>query len=303
MKRNSFENNIFFAILKNKKRIKTYFIVTIICFFISACAINNTGFQNKNLIVESNNDSQIVYGFSGKGDITILFVHGWLCDHTHWQNQIKQFSNAYKVAWLDLAGHGKSQTNRKNFTMASFAKDVKAVSDKIGDQKIILVGHSMGGPIVIEAAKLLKEKVIGIVAVDAFYTSLANVPEEIKLSFLEKLKKDYPSALAETVKSMFTQNASARLIDSTYENMLTVNQNVGISSLYECIKWNARKAPLEVKNWSMKLRNINGAPTDNEIPSHESVVLISNVGHFVNQVKPEEFNAKLAILIENYRTQ
>ena len=149
----------------------------------------------------------------------------------------------------------------------------------------------------------LKEKVIGIVAVDAFYTSLANVPEEIKLSFLEKLKKDYPSALAETVKSMFTQNASARLIDSTYENMLTVNQNVGISSLYECIKWNARKAPLEVKNWSMKLRNINGAPTDNEIPSHESVVLISNVGHFVNQVKPEEFNAKLAILIENYRTQ
>ncbi|MCP4106789.1 MAG: alpha/beta hydrolase [Desulfobacteraceae bacterium] len=284
--------------MKNKT-IAVYLTTAIICLFLSACTLNSSVIQNKKLTAESADGSRIAYGVSGQGEITLLFVHGWLCDHKVWQSQIDYFSNNYKAAWLDLAGHGDSETSRQRFTMPAFAQDVKSVSDKIGGEKIILVGHSMGGPIVIETAKLLGEKVIGIVGVDAFYTPLASVPEEKKMAFLEKMKKDYPAALAETVKSMFTQSANPDLADLTYKNMLAADHEMGISSLYECIKWNSQKEPSELKNFSGKLHNINGAPTGNEKALHESVILISRAGHFVNHVKPDEFNAALEMIIKN----
>ncbi|MCP3943790.1 MAG: hypothetical protein GY710_20245 [Desulfobacteraceae bacterium] len=67
--------------------------------------------------------------------------------------------------------------------------------------------------------------------------------------------------------------------------------------MYECIKWNSQKEPSELKNFSSKLYNINGGPTGNEKVLHESVVLIFSVGHFVAQVKPDEFNAALEMII------
>lgn len=287
--------------MKKSKIIAIYLIAVIIFLFLSACAIHKTVIQNKKPTAKSADGSRIVYGVSGQGETTLLFVHGWLCDHKLWQHQIDFFSGNYKVVWLDLAGHGDSETNRKNFTMSAFAQDVKSVSDKVGGQKVVLVGHSMGGPIVIETAKLLGEKVIGIVGVDAFYTPLASVPEDTKMAFLETMKKDYPAALAETVRSMFTQNANPDLVDLTYKNMLASDQKMGISSLYECIKWNSQKESSELKLFSSKLHNINGAPTGSEKALHESVILIAGVGHFVNQVKPNEFNAALEMIIENYK--
>ncbi len=303
MKENIAAIKHFIANMKKNKTTAICLIAAIICLFLSACAINNSIIQNKKLTVESVDGSRIAYGISGQGETILLFVHGWLCDHKVWKPQIDYFSNKYKVAWLDLAGHGDSEANRQRFTMSAFAKDVKSVFDKVGGEKVILVGHSMGGPIVIETAKLLGEKVIGIVGVDAFYTPLASVPEDAKIAFLEKMKKDYPSALAITVKSMFTQSANPDFIDLTYKNMLATNHKIGISSLYECIRWNSQKEPLELKKFSSKLYNINGATTGNEKILHESVVLIPGVGHFVGQLKPDEFNAALEMIIENFKTQ
>ena len=120
--------------MANTKRNKTtiYLISAIICLLLSACAINDAIIHNKKLTVESADGSRIAYGVSGQGETILLFVHGWLCDHNVWQSQIDYFSNHYKVAWLDLAGHGDSETNRQRFTMSAFAQDVKSVFDKVG---------------------------------------------------------------------------------------------------------------------------------------------------------------------------
>lgn len=155
----------------------------------------------------------------------------------------------------------------------------------------------------IEAAKLLGEKIVGIVGVDAFYTPLAAVPATMKLAYWEKLKTSYATALAETVNSMFTQNADQAYRDATYNKMLDADHSMGISALYECIKWNSEKEPLELKKFAGTLANINGAPTGHEKKLHESVVLIPGVGHFVAQLKPEEFNAALEMIIERFNAQ
>jgi pimeloyl-ACP methyl ester carboxylesterase len=281
----------------HRKTISLYLITAISCLFLSACAINNSAVQAEKTIAESLDQTHIAYGVSGQGETTLVFVHGWLCDHSIWQDQVEYFSPNYKVVWLDLAGHGGSETNRQKFTMVAFAQDVKSVCDKVGGEKIILIGHSMGGPIVIETAKLLGEKVIGIVAVDAFYTPLASVPEKIKMKFLEKLKTDYPAALKETVGSMFVQSQNTDLVNSTYKNMLTADHQMGISSLYECIKWNSKREPFELKTFTEKLYYINGSPKGDEKSLNNRVFLIPSVGHFIPKVKPKEFNAALEVIV------
>ena len=286
--------------MKKSKIIANCWGAVILCLLVSACALNTATSRHKEVSVESDDGSRIAYGVSGQGKTTLVFVHGWLGDHNIWQSQIDYFSKNYRIIWLDLAGHGHSEPGRQNFSIPAFARDVTSVLDTAGGERLILVGHSMGGPIVIEAAELLGEKVVGIVGVDAFYTPLASVPEKVKMRFIKKLKTDYPTALSETVTSMFTRNADPELVALTYKKMLAADQKMGVSSLYECIKWNSRTEPLVLKKFSGKLYNINGAPTGTEKRMHESVVLIPGAGHFVSQVKPDEFNAALERIIEKF---
>lgn len=62
------------------------------------------------------------------------------------------FEDRYHVVSMDLAGHGKSDTTRENWTSEGYADDIKAVADDIQSSEIILVGHSMSGAYVLEAA-------------------------------------------------------------------------------------------------------------------------------------------------------
>ena len=113
---------------------------------------------------------------------------------------------------------------------------------------------------------------------------------------------EYLAPRQETVGSMFAQSANSDLVNSTYENMLAVDHKMGISSLYECIKWNSQKEPFELKTFSGKLYNINGTPKGDEKPLHNSIVLIPGAGHFVPQIKPKEFNAALEVLVQKIQS-
>src|SRR3954465_2677386 len=69
----------------------------------------------------------IDYHVTGKGDTTLLFVHGDFTDQTYWKEQVDYFSQHYIVVTIDLPGHGKSGKLRKDWTLESFADDVKEV--------------------------------------------------------------------------------------------------------------------------------------------------------------------------------
>ena len=99
----------------------------------------------------------IHYDVHGQGDRALVFVHCWSCDtRTYWQNQVDEFAKDFRVVTVDLGGHGQSGMNRKEWTMAAFGADVAAVVNKLDLKNIVLVGHSMGGPVCLEAARRLQ---------------------------------------------------------------------------------------------------------------------------------------------------
>jgi len=271
---------------------------------IAGCSsVQNLTNQNV-LTVKSDDGSSITYGVHGQGEVTIIFVHCWTCNHEFWKPQIEYFSKKHKVVWLDLAGHGLSNSKRKKYTMQAFGKDVAAVVNEIDGDNVILVGHSMGGPVSIEAAKLLGDKVIGVVGVDTFYTPFEYPKSEEEINdFVKPFKNDFKAASEQLVRSMFTPEADPDSITWIVTQMSVADQEMGISAMYEIFRWNAKNVPSNLDKYSKKLCNINGAPTGKEIALHESVVLIYDVGHFVAQVKPNEFNEALNQIVAGFQTR
>lgn len=256
--------------------------------------------MGKGLRVNSADGSSINYGMQGEGDVTIVFVHCWTCNHGFWKQQLEHFAKKHRVVWLDLAGHGSSTSSRKDYTMSAFGADVAAVTNAVGADKVVLVGHSMGGPVSVEAANLLGEKVIGIVGVDTFYTPFEYPKSEQKIEeFVKPFKDDFAVTSENMVRSMFVPGVDKAVLDRWAKEFTGANPEMGISAMYNIFRWNAKNVPAILKKQGKRLRNINGAPKGDEKPLHDSVVLIPKVGHFVSQVKPDEFNRALEeILVE-----
>ncbi|MBN1626196.1 MAG: alpha/beta hydrolase, partial [Deltaproteobacteria bacterium] len=117
-------------------------------------------------VVPSKDGTPISYEIYGAGEPTLLFVHGWSCDARYWRDQLTHFSKIYRIIILDLAGHGHSGTTRSQYTMKAFGEDVQAVTEATDSRKIILVGHSMGGSVIAEAARLMPKRVLGLIGID-----------------------------------------------------------------------------------------------------------------------------------------
>jgi pimeloyl-ACP methyl ester carboxylesterase len=279
------------------KLVSLLFVVVIL-----GCASLQDQKQEVISTVLSADGSPIAFAVKGTGEPTIVFVHCWTCNHQFWQHQIEYFSKRYKVVWLDLAGHGQSGSTRSDYTMEAFGEDVATVVNKVGAKRVVLVGHSMGGPVSIEAAKILGDKVVGIVGVDTFYTAFQYPKSQAEIEgFVKPFEKDFVGAREQMFQSMFTPNADPELKASIAKQSSGVKPEMGISAMYELFRWGAQNVPDSLNSYSKKLNNINAAPTGNETALHKSVTLIPGVGHFVPQVKPEEFNAALNKIIREYQ--
>ncbi|MEN8133550.1 MAG: alpha/beta hydrolase, partial [Pseudomonadota bacterium] len=177
----------------------TFFIA-----LLSACGTQPASFGSGTKTVASADGSLIRYDTKGQGRLTIVFVHCWTCSHKFWTPQLEYFAKQYQVVWVDLAGHGESGSHREQYTMQSFGQDVAAVVQETNAQQVVLVGHSMGGPVALEAAKLLGDRAIGIIGVDTFYTPFTypTTAEQIE-AFAGPFREDYAKASQNMVQSMF----------------------------------------------------------------------------------------------------
>src|SRR6187402_1218673 len=118
--------------------------------------------------VLASDGTPIAYESQGDGDIALVLVHGWSCDGSYWEPQVESLSRDFQVVTIDLAGHGESGEDRAAWTIASFGEDVAAVVNELELERVVLVGHSMGGDVILEAARRLLGRVMGLIWVDVY---------------------------------------------------------------------------------------------------------------------------------------
>lgn len=97
----------------------------------------------------------------------IVFVHGGAA-HAHWWSFIAPlFVPEYRVAAIDLSGHGDSE-RRDLYPRDLWAREVLAVAREVGSTgPPVVVGHSMGGHVTIAAAAEFGDRLAGAVILDS----------------------------------------------------------------------------------------------------------------------------------------
>lgn len=277
---------------------KTHHMYTLLLAIALLTACTDKGAIVSTGMTPSKDGTPIRYQSEGEGNTAIVFIHCWTCDHSYWNAQYKTFADKYKVVRLDLAGHGGS-ANRRQYTINNFADDVVAVANTLKLQRMILVGHSMGGPVSVVAEQQLGERVIAVVGVDTFYTSFVFPQDEQGIrEFARPFEDDLLSAREGMMRSMFAPGASPELVDKVSRPIPETSYDMAVQAIYAIFRWSAHQRDAALAALGDKLRNINGDPQATAKPLHDSVVLIAGAGHFVQMEKPQEFNQALQQIID-----
>ena len=117
--------------LKSGDKMKKLLVGTLLSLLVLAACTNKNSSVKHDIAISSDSE-RIAYNTYGAGETSLIFIHGWSCDSRYWQKQLSTFSKHYQVITIDLAGHGNSSLGRLDYTMLSFANDVKAVIEKAG---------------------------------------------------------------------------------------------------------------------------------------------------------------------------
>ena len=102
----------------------------------------------------------IIYSDHGEGTCFVL-LHGYLETREIWHEFVEQFPEGFRLISIDLPGHGESGTWGTHHQMDDLANSVFAVLKAEQLEKVFLVGHSMGGYVVMAVAQFFPERLLG----------------------------------------------------------------------------------------------------------------------------------------------
>ena len=104
----------------------------------------------------------------------VVFLHGFCLDRTIWHHQMTTLDAGHRHLYYDARHHGISEGGEVPTDVAVLAADLKSVVDESGLERVVLVGHSMGGMTLLEFCRqypaYLGEQVKGLVLVNTTYT-------------------------------------------------------------------------------------------------------------------------------------
>jgi pimeloyl-ACP methyl ester carboxylesterase len=106
------------------------------------------------------------YVAQGSGEPALVFVHGFAGGLEDWRAQLDHFTPRRTVVACDLRGHGATPGRAGECSIEHYGGDVAALLGALQISRAVLVGHSMGCRVVLEAARLDPERVAGVVLID-----------------------------------------------------------------------------------------------------------------------------------------
>lgn len=261
--------------------------------FVAACGGSDT--------FTSPDGVPIAFEKAGAGDIALILVHGWSCDRTYWRHQMAGLADRFTIVTIDLAGHGESGRQRQDYTIPAFGRDVAAVVNGLDLENVYLVGHSMGGAVVVEAAALLGDRVRGIIGIDTLQVpEFRFTPQQVE-GFLGPMRADFPASVDPFVRTMFPAGADTALVNGIVRDMAAAPPEVALSALSNYLLQDLMSTlrKLDKPIWCL---NGNMEPINFEAWKFYrggfTAVVMEGLGHFLFLEDPEGFNQELVKLVE-----
>ena len=234
---------------------------------------------------------------SGDG-VPLVLVHGFLGSSDMWKPQIKYFKKNYRVLSLALPGFGKSNKLDSCNSIDSMAE---AVLDSLEGKKIEkfnLLGHSMGGMIVQEMAKLAGNKILKLICYGTGPTG--NIPGRFETmdESREKLKMNgLEFTVNRIAKTWFVKEDKAEYFYLCEESGRQTSLEAADNSLVAMKNWSGINNLKNIENETLiiwgdqdKAYNFNQIETLNDNIPNSYLKIIKGCSHNVHLEKLDEFN-------------
>jgi pimeloyl-ACP methyl ester carboxylesterase len=249
-------------------------------------------------------------------------VHGFACSLDDWQAQLEHFQESHEVVACDLRGHGATPGRPEECSIAHFGGDVAALVNNLELQACVLVGHSMGTRVVLEANRLLcsshyAERVAGIVLIDGSRQGISD-PDAAEAAARGMVEKGGYATFAESLfRQMFFK--PSREANAIVERAVRQSREFGPHLWPSMARWDAaemdaalaavrapllaiqsttrdaqlRRSPLKAGQTTPYLELIRGA-----VPGAR-IAVVPDTGHFTQIEAPDEVNRLIAGFIRD----
>ena len=245
---------------------------------------------------------RIDYEVRGHGEPTLVFLHGFACHRGHWHEQLPVFARDHRVVAIDLAGHGTSAANRETWSVHEFARDVQAVADAQSIDDMILVGHSMGGPVALAAAAAMPGRVRGVIGVDTLHDAEFEMDAAAMASFLDPLRADFEGTMRNWVESMVVDD---ELADWIVAGATTVDRDAAFAILHSYPELDVaelfRSAGVPIRCVNAAAKSPGRRPTEvgtNRRYADFDAAVIEDVGHYPMLERPTECSIRLREFVD-----
>lgn len=257
--------------------------------------------------------NKISYYNEGKGKIIVL-LHGFGEDKNIWQNQINLLKTKYQIIVPDLPGSGNSSLlEGNNISIDDYANWLFEFINHVvpPQQKIILLGHSMGGYITLAYAKKYAKTLTAFALIHSTAFADSEEKKEVRKRGIESINEYGAFAfLKNTIPNLFskqfkvTQNEKVEaLIDKGKEFTAIAIQQ------YSNAMMNRKDATEILITTSLPVLFVMGtedvaAPMQDvlqqcHLPKKSYVHILENVGHMSMLEAPEKLNNIIIFFVED----
>jgi pimeloyl-ACP methyl ester carboxylesterase len=240
----------------------------------------------------------VAYDVRGQGKVAVVLIHCWACDRSFWKEQVEPLSRRYRVVTVDLGGHGESGADRATWTVAGLGGDVEAVVLALKLDRVVLVGHSLGGPVALDAARRMPGRVLGVVAVDSLHDVEKRVPREAVEKFVALYQEDFPGTMSSMVHRMFPASTDPSLVELVASRAAASRPGPAIALLrdypdLDLARWmEAAGVPVRAIQSGPPLSPVTKIATNRRHGNYDASFM-DGVGHYPMLERPAEFNRRL----------
>ena len=169
----------------------------------------------------------------------LVFVHGFACSRTDWRAQVDSLAPRTTVVEWDLPGHGSTPGTTADCTIEAYGAGLARALRELESEPAVLVGHSMGCRVALEANRCQPDAVAGLVLVDGSRIAQGD-PLAARRAMAGELAGDgYRRFVREFFGSMFFPSSDPALATAICDRAMRLPAEVGRALMTDLAGWDA----------------------------------------------------------------
>jgi len=250
----------------------------------------------------------------GSGGPPLVFVHGLACDGSDWAAQVAAFATKTTVIVCELPGHGSSAATPAECTIRAYGG---ALARGLIDQALgpaILVGHSMGCRVVLEACRDEPAVASGLVLIDGSRIGKGDPAAAERTMAAELTGDGYAPFMRSFFGAMFVPSGDPAMIQAIYQRGISLPAPIGRALIANFVGWDAGEVEAALDCVTVPVLAIQATTMDTarervslqpgqsspwldlvrtHVPQAEIVTLLA-AGHFPQIERSDEITAMIA---------